>query len=391
MTTKEPIGIELFCGCGGTSTGFLDAGIRIAAGFDLDKRAIGAFNFNHNHRCSRGFAVDLSVASGAQLLSMAGLDDVDLVIGGPPCQPFSVVGRRRGADDARASLLQDFARIVGELQPSAILFENVPNLQRIGEGTILEQFMQRLAEFGYSLRCAVLSAADYGVAQTRRRLIIVGAKGMDASVLPKPTHGPPDLLEPGRQPYVTAQAALGDLPDAAEYGECGVFNHEPTEHTLQMRARFASLRPGARERGSFHDRLHPDRPGYTLRAGTGNFSPLRPVHYRYDRVITVRESARLQGFDDSFIWPDWIPRLQQYRQIGNAVPPPLAKAIALAMAEHLRWPTRPERLMGDVSSRPSPISLTDEQRRAQRLSRIRGASLGARSLGRSAISESAAE
>lgn len=185
-----------------------------------------------------------------------------------------------------------------------------------------------------------------------------------------PTHGPLRL------PYRTAKDAIGDLPDAGEFGETGIFNHEPTEHSAGMRARLRGLRPGQRERGSFHDRLDPDRPSYTLRAGSGNFSPLRPIHYTYDRVVTARESARIQGFDDHFIWPDRIPRLQQYRQIGNAVPPPLASAFARAMALQLRWKLHAEELLGDPSAREPAMTMTDDERKAQRTSRTRGASLG---------------
>jgi DNA (cytosine-5)-methyltransferase 1 len=133
---------------------------------------------------------------------------------------------------------------------------------------------------------------------------------------------------------------------------------------------------GKRERGSFHDRLHPDRPSYTLRAGSGNFSPLRPVHYKYHRVITVRESARLQGFSDDFLWPDRIPRLQQYRQVGNAVPPPMAEAFAACLAEQMGWPLNPTAMVGDPSTRSPANALSDDERRALRTSRMRGASLG---------------
>jgi DNA (cytosine-5)-methyltransferase 1 len=147
----------------------------------------------------------------------------------------------------------------------------------------------------------------------RKRLVMLGIRGRSKIEFPAPTHGP------GLGSYITASEAIGDLPDAGEFGETGVHNHEPTAHSAQMIARLKRLPPGKRERFSFHDRLHPDRLSYTLRAGYGNFSPLRPIHYKYHRVITARESARIQGLSDHFIWPDRIPRLQQYRQVGNAV------------------------------------------------------------------------
>lgn len=106
--------------------------------------------------------------------------------------------------------------------------------------------------------------------------------------------------------------------------------------------------------------------------------PLRPIHYEYDRVITVRESARIQSFSDNFIWPDRIPRLQQYRQVGNAVPPLMAKALAIAMAEQCQWKLSPKKFTGEPDKRPTAMSMSDDERLLRRKSRTRGASLGLR-------------
>jgi len=365
-----PIAIELFAGCGGLSTGFLDAGLPITAGFEIDLRAVDAYDYNHIYRGSKGVAGDLSLMPSDALLQHAGITSLDLVIGGPPCQPFSIVGKRRGVKDERADLIGHFVRLISDLKPLAFLLENVPNLLSIEGGTLFDNAVTQLAALGYSVRHAVMSAADFGVPQNRKRLIVVGIKGARRIHFPEPTHGL------GGTPYLTARVAIGDLPDAGEFGECGICNHEPTVHSADMVARFSALRPGKRERGSFHDRLHPDRPSFTLRAGSGNFSPLRPVHYRYDRVVTVRESARLQGFGDNFIWPDRIPRLQQYRQVGNAVPPPLAAAFARCLAEQMGWLLNPDLTAGNSASRPPAMMMTDEQRKALRRARMRGASLG---------------
>lgn len=376
---RLPVGIELFCGCGGLSTGFLDAGVNIVAGFDIDRRSVEAYDYNHSHRGSRGIVLDVSKVTGSQLLELAGVPRIDVLIGGPPCQPFSVVGKRRGIEDERAGLVFDFLRLAKELEPQALFFENVPNLASINDGRLLDRLMSGLNELGYASRVDVVAAADFGVAQIRRRLLLVACRDARVIQLPVPTHGPQSSLDRDLLPYRTAHDALYDLPDAGDFGECGIYNHEPTEHSPDMLARFATLKVGKRERGSFHDRLHPHRPSYTLRAGTGNFSPLRPVHYRYDRVITVRESARLQGFGDDFVWPDWIPRLQQYRQVGNAVPPPLAMAVATSLSSQLGWRADPQQTRGNSKIRPAAITLSDEERRAQRRSRIRGASLGQKS------------
>jgi DNA (cytosine-5)-methyltransferase 1 len=369
---KIPTGIELFCGCGGLSTGFLDAGLRVVAGFDIDRRAVEAYNYNHDYRRSSGIVADLARMSGADLLKAAKIRKIDFLIGGPPCQPFSIVGKRRGAEDERAEMVFHFVRLTSELQPKVVLFENVPNLAKIDSGRPYEYVISRLRAGGYTTTGKVISAADFGLPQLRKRLLIVGTKGALKFEFPDETHGP------GKKPYTSASQALGDLPPAGDFGEYGVYNHEPTEHSPEMLDRLAKLEPGRREASSFHDRLHPDRPSFTLRAGTGNFSPLRPIHYFFDRVITVRESARLQGFGDDFIWPDWIPRLQQYRQVGNAVPPPLAKMIAIALAKRFGWKRDAAALRGKTDKRPEAITMTDEQRQRLRRSRIRGASLGGR-------------
>lgn len=370
MMTKPPTGIELFAGCGGLSTGFLDAGLNVAAGFELDARAVDAYDYNHEYRGSRGFIADLSVATGPELLGHAGIKRADFVIGGPPCQPFSIAGKRQGKRDIRADLIGHFIRIVDELKPSMLMFENVPNLASISNGEFLDGIKTELRELGYTVGHRVVSAADYGVPQNRKRLVVLGIKGKNCVRFPQPTHG---LFE---QPFVSASSAIADLPDAGEFGETGIYNHEPTVHSADMVIRLSALQPGKRERGSFHDRLHPERPSYTLRAGSGNFSPLRPVHYKYHRVITVRESARLQGFSDDFRWPDRIPRLQQYRQVGNAVPPPMAQAFAVCLAEQMGWRLNTAAHAGDASAREPANVLTDAERKALRTARLRGASLG---------------
>lgn len=370
MTKAKPIGIELFAGCGGLSTGFLDAGLNVAAGFELDARAVDAYNYNHDYRGSRGFIVDLNVATGSELLRRANLKTVNFIVGGPPCQPFSIAGKRQGRRDIRADLIGHFIRIVDELQPSAFMLENVPNLAAISGGGFLDEVKAELRALDYAVNHCVVSAADFGVPQNRKRLVVLGAKGQKAVRFPVPTHG---MVE---RPYVSASDAIDDLPDAGEFGETGIYNHEPTVHSADMVARLSCLEPGKRERGSFHDRLHPERPSYTLRAGSGNFSPLRPVHYKYDRVVTVRESARLQGFSDDFHWPDRIPRLQQYRQVGNAVPPPMAKAFAECLADQMGWQLDPTAFAGDPTVRAPANVLTDAERKALRTARVRGASLG---------------
>ena len=379
--SRIPVAIDLFSGCGGFSTGLLDAGVAVAAGFDNEQRAIVVYNYNHEYRGARGHAVDLGRATGRDLLNTAGVDSVDLVVGGPPCQAFSIIGKRRGLEDERGKLLSDFARLISEIQPHAFILENVPNLVRFGGGEVLRALLCRLGKNGYRVRYEILSVADYGVPQLRKRLFAVGiADAGEFSFPPRRTHGQQDIqteiFASELKPHRTASDAIGDLPDVGTPQGMLIPNHEPTEHSSSMLAAFKVLAPGKRDAKSHHDRLHPDRPSYTLRAGSGNFSPLRPIHYSLDRVISVRESARVQGFSDEFIWPDTIPRLQQYRQVGNAVPPIVAQVLARHLANLIGWRLSAEKLRGDANARPSPWSKTPEQRQQERLKRIRGASIG---------------
>lgn len=364
---NAPVCVDLFCGCGGLSTGLLDAGIDVRLGVDLDRPSIATFDLNHARRGSSSLAADVRDLSGEELATRAG-GHVDLLVGGPPCQPFSVAGRRRALADQRGDLIFEFVRLLRETHADAFVFENVPNLASVANGEVLEHLLAALAEAGYGATSQVMLAADYGVPQMRKRLIVVGARdGAAIPMPPSPTHAGDGAHLPR---HVSSRAALGDLPDVGDDGAEFVPNHEPTFHSEPMLEAFATLPPGKRDPKSRHDRLHPDRPGYTLRAGTGNFSPLRPVHYAFDRVLTVRECARLQSFPDDFLWPDDQARLQQYRQVGNAVPPLLARAIGGHLAAHMGWRLEPDRFRADGP--PVHESIPLRERLAKREKYMRG-------------------
>lgn len=378
---KAPVAIDLFSGCGGMSTGLLDAGIAVKAGFDFEARCITAYDYNHLYRGAAGIEADLSALSGDEVLERANLEHVDLIAGGPPCQSFSIVGKRRGLTDPRGHLLFDFVRLVGEIRPTAFIVENVPNLARADGGRIFSDLLVEFEDHGYGVTHAELYAPDYGVPQMRKRIFVIGVfQAAPPPFPPPPTHcaGEPTLFDSDLPIAPNSRDAIGDLPDVWDPQAEEIPNHEPTLHSPKMIKAFEALEPGQRDRKSFHDRLDPLRPSFTLRAGNGNFSPLRPVHYDYPRVVSVRESARIQGFDDSFIWPDTIPRLQQYRQVGNAVPPPMAREVANILGRHLAWSLTPERFVGLPTSRPPHAKRTMRERLAARRRRIRGASLGDR-------------
>lgn len=364
---SAPVCADLFCGAGGLSTGLLDAGVAVRVGIDDDAPSVETFELNHLPRGATGVRADVKAMTGADLRELAG-GPIDLLAGGPPCQPFSVAGRRRGLGDIRGDLIFDFVRLLAESEADAFVFENVPNLATVSGGEVVATLKRMLAEAGYSATSATLFAADYGVPQMRKRLFVVGARDRGIPMPPEATHGAETSLF-GVSSYVTASEALDDLPDVEAPEAETVPNHEPTFHSEQMLEVFATLEPGKRDPKSRHDRLHPDRLGYTLRAGTGNFSPLRPVHHRYDRVLSVRECARLQSFPDTFIWPDTMSRLQQYRQVGNAVPPLLAQAVARHVAAAMEWTLEPEPFCVDEPPASARLSLAERIERRQRFMR----------------------
>lgn len=372
---SAPKVIELFCGCGGMSSGLLQAGFNVRLGIDNNEAAIDTYNYNHEHVGSVGVCADIRELSGAELRERARLrGGLDLLTGGPPCQPFSIIGKRRALEDERGDLVLEYVRLVRELQPTAFIFENVPNFARIDEGRVADMVKNRLSRAGYALSDAILAVADYGVPQMRKRYLIVGVKDRQALGFPPATHGEMPLL--GQKPVVTCKQALGDLPDVDTDEALQYRNHEGTTHSPAMLEMFKHLKPGERDPKSHHDRLHPDRPSYTLRAGNGNFSPLRPIHYKHDRVISVRESARIQGFADEYAWPDDMSRLQQYRQVGNAVPPPLAAAVGRHIAKALGFKLDPDTYARHASRSDRRHELTVDELIAKRRSFIRGASIG---------------
>jgi DNA (cytosine-5)-methyltransferase 1 len=368
--------IELFSGCGGMSSGLAATGYRIALGVDRNAPAIDAFTYNHSHIGTKGLVADIRSLDGDGLRDAAGIGRkrLDLLVGGPPCQPFSVVGKRLAMEDERGDLIFEFARLLGELEPEAFIFENVANFARIQEGQIADMVISKMTRNGYSIAHGILDASSYGVAQMRKRFVAIGVRGARPIGLPSPTHGASTL--PAMKPIQACRSVLDDLPDVDTEKALSFQNHEGTSHSPAMLRMFEHLGPGERDPKSHHDRLDPDRPSYTLRAGNGNFTPLRPIHYRFNRVISVRESARIQSFPDHFTWPDDMSRLQQYRQVGNAVPPLLAAALGKHVAAKLGLDLAPEEY-GRPSGRTDRASVATVKEQIERRRRfIRGASNG---------------
>lgn len=392
----RPIGIDLFAGAGGLSLGFEQAGFDVVAAVEIDPVhcAVHKYNFPDTVVIPRSVA-DLSAAD---IRKAAGIGNrkIDCVFGGPPCQGFSLIGHR-ALEDPRNSLVLEFVRIVAELDARTFVFENVKGLTVGQHKTFLSELVAAFDDAGYNVRLPwkVLNAANYGVPQYRERLILMGAKkGTKLPDYPAPLTNAADARRPipGLPKGPTCSDAIGDLPDADrfatlietdavrtnKFGKASKYaaalrcttnnawhygyvrNWNPslltssarTTHTDISRRRYAETVPGDVEPISRFFRLPPEGLSNTLRAGTdgarGAFTSPRPIHYEHARCITVREMARLHGF------PDWFrlhaTKWHGARQIGNAVPPPLARAIAGAVHEALgKKPERPSRAidMGD--------------------------------------------
>lgn len=389
---RRPIAIDLFSGAGGLSLGFEQAGFDVVAAVEVDPihAAIHKFNFP---KCAV-FPKSITGLSGNEIRKQAGLGNrtVDVIAGGAPCQGFSLIGQR-ALDDPRNSLVREFVRIVAELDASYFVFENVKGLTVGKHKKFLEEIIEAFEHLGYRVRMPwrVLNASFYGIPQDRERLFLIGAKrGLPLPEYPEPTTTPAgstqQLLNLPLGP--SCKDAINDLPDAEEFGElihtdsaitdrwsapseyarelrcmapanwCFGYPRrwEPktltssmrTFHTEISRRRFSETKPGSVEPISRFFKLPPNGLSNTLRAGTdsarGAFTSPRPIHYKYPRCITVREMARLHGFPDWFRFHE--TKWHGARQIGNAVPPPLARAVAGSLIQAIGvQPIRPAEIL----------------------------------------------
>lgn len=391
--TERPIGVDLFAGAGGMSLGFEQAGFDVAAAIEIDPihAAVHHFNFPETAVIAKS-VVELS---GDQIRRIAGIGrrSVDVVFGGPPCQGFSLMGHRM-LEDPRNQLVREFVRLASELGAKAFVFENVKGLTIGKHRAFLDALIAVFTSAGYRVRIPweVLNAANYGVPQQRQRLFLLGAKrGCAIPSYPQPTAvAEPDLFTSRlTAAMTTCLDALSDLPDAEHFEElktsdsvefanwasttqysremrCSskeswhygypriwhpnvLTSSARTVHTAISQRRFSGTAEGEVEPISRFFKLSRHGQANTLRAGTdsarGAFTSPRPIHYQYPRCVTVREMARLHGY------PDWfrfhVTKWHGARQIGNSVPPPLARAVASSIISALGvTPSRPARRLG---------------------------------------------
>ncbi len=339
MATKKKYKVvDLFCGCGGLSLGFEQAGFNVCLAIDNWEDAL--VTFRRNHKNTQTLNADLLNLDPVQVEKEFSLHDIDVIVGGPPCQGFSVAGKRI-IDDDRNKLYKSFVRFVKYFEPKAFVMENVPNILSMGGGAIKNSVISDFSSLDYKVVYKVLTASDYGVPQNRRRAIFVGVR-----------KGVYSFPEPMVEERVTAWDAISDLPEGSiDDGEkypsqplssyqlvmrqCskGIYNHQITNHSQQT-VSIISLVPDG---GNYKDlpskyqetrkvhiawtRLNSKKPSITIDTGHRHH-----FHYKFNRIPTVRESARIQSFPDDFVFLG--SKTSQYKQVGNAVPPLMAEAIA---------------------------------------------------------------
>lgn len=344
--------IDLFCGAGGLSTGLKKSGFRLCLGVDIDEKALKTYKCNLKR--TKILKEDIKKVTGEKITELTGINRRDnfLLAGCPPCQGFSSLGKR-DANDEKNELVYEYIRIINELEPSFILMENVPGMSTGVGKEIFKNVVKELEE-NYHVEYATLNAADFGVPQIRKRLVLHGIRndvyanlGLDKEkqkILPKSTHS--KEKQKGYRKWVTVRKAIFDLPilGAGESYDDGIIkNHkarslsETNIERLQeirlhggnreMISEELQLECHKKENVSYTDTygiIDPDKPAPTITSGCTIISKGRYCHPTQNRGLSIREAARLQSFDYKFEFQGNMGEMSL--QIGNAVPPKLAQA-----------------------------------------------------------------
>lgn len=339
--------LSLFSGAGGLDIGFHQAGFEVVAAVEIEAQY--ALTLRENGRADAYFGHDLNVHcedirdfDPSPYVGMG----IECVIGGPPCQTFSAAGRRSGGvlglDDERGQLFRAYIRILDAIRPEVFVFENVYGLPGANGGQPWREIVDGFSAAGYDLTAQVVDAADYGTPQHRERLIMVGTKGK-AFRFPMPTHGPDSL---SGKPLISAEDALLGVSDANEdyhSGPGGLYGHLLPLVPEGMNYSFFTREMGHPEpifawRSKFHDFLHkasPDEPVRTIKSKPGKFTG--PFHWK-NRHFTATELKRLQSFPDEYVVVGSYNKVLE--QIGNSVPPALARSIAVSVKEQILRPAK---------------------------------------------------
>lgn len=348
--------LDLFAGVGGLSYGFSKLSeFNIVAANEIEKDISIAYSLNYPE--VKMLNCNISSLTEEMLYEATNGQKIDIVVGGPPCQSYSTLGKRKM--DEKAGLFMQYKRVLQILQPRAFVFENVAGILSMDHGRLFKRINFEFKEIGYDLKYEILDAADFGVPQHRERVILVGFRGANNFVYPEATHGV------GKKPYVTLREAIGDLPilksgqQSTEYmqeaysdflkfvrADSNVLSeHIAPKNGAHLVRIMETLKDGQSKDdlpenirpksgyGNTYAKLWWDKPSTTITRNFACPSSSRCIHPRDSRAMSIREGARLQSFPDDykFYGADGMKRLE----IGNAVPPLLSIAIAKKMAEAL--------------------------------------------------------
>jgi len=341
--------IDLFCGCGGLSLGFEKAGFEVSMAIDFWKDAIVTYNANRADKVA--ICDDIKNITNEQLNELSAGGEIVGIIGGPPCQGYSTVGTR-DINDPRNHLYLQYCRIVEQVKPEFFVLENVKGLTTLSDGMFKDDIINRFGSLGYTVNYKIINASHYGVPQNRERVFFVGLKDKKFS-----------FPQGDETNIISCKDALSDLPtldekngldDIHQYStepqndyqkmmrvnSNEIHNHQITVHSEQTKTIISMIPDGGRIKdlpqeywdvrkyNKAFERMSSNRPSNTVDTGHRNY-----FHYSENRIPTARENARLQSFPDDFLIIG--TKTSQYKQIGNAVPPLLAYAIAKAIKEQL--------------------------------------------------------
>ena len=322
--------VSLFSGAGGLDLGLMASGCDVLFENDIDawccKTLKAAEQIVPNLKGAEVLCGDIKNVSGIEILQKLGVKkgDIDLLAGGPPCQAFSIFGKRKGREDARGQMVDEYFRILGEIAPKAFVFENVFGLLTVQNGEVFKLVCDKLAnpteDLKYEIKVFRLNAVDYGVPQFRDRIIIIGSRtGKIVENIPPITFSEPT----GQQlRHRTVRDGLRNLPPPNTKAPS---IHTGRVHSEEIIRRYGSMHPGERDSRTRINKLDLNRPSFTIICGSENSGGKGHIHPIEPREVTPRESARMQTFPDW--WPFQGTGRHAIRQVGNAVPPVLAFAI----------------------------------------------------------------
>lgn len=311
--------IDLFSGAGGITQGLSEAKFKPIASVEINE--IASATYSKNFPNCYHFSKDIKEFKCRDLLEKINLPQIHILAGGPPCQGFSVAGKRN-PDDPRNRLFYEFIRIASEIKPWYIIMENVPGILTLKKGQVKQAVFDAFKSIGYSaVSVTILESADYKVPQIRPRAIFIANRFGLKNPYPKAQLLPEE--------YISIESAISDLP---EYTRIPEINHEWTRHSKQYMERLAKVPPGGSLYSTYADafkRQYPGKPSMTVKENHGGTH----IHPYLNRVISAREMARLQTFPDSFIFEGSMKKAMW--QIGNAVPPLLVRNIGYALIPYL--------------------------------------------------------